>query len=275
MALVFAFLPDLVASSRLRRAIDFAATAGAVGQIIDVRSWHQAEVFAGRAIPQIFIFDPLDPVGQNAEDYVHFHELYPSVVLLPYSTFAGRTHRLMLLLAGLGVQTAVTRDEDDGLVQFKDALETTLVQIVAGEIVDGIRELVPVHLLQVVRQLVSHSHRPLDPGAFAKLVHRHPNTLREQLRAARLPPVNKLIVWSRLFHAASLLADGRRSVENVAHALDFPAPAALRNQLKRYAGMTPRQVRLGGGIPALVECFNQRHQTGCWEVGGCSAGAAD
>jgi AraC-like DNA-binding protein len=271
VALVFAFLPDLVASSRLRRAVDFAATTGAVHQIVYVTSWNEAEVCAGRATPQIVVFDPLDPPRQSAEEYLHFHELYPSVVLLPYSTFAGRTHRLMLFLASLGVQAVVTRDEDDGLAQFSQALETTLTQTVASEIVDKLRELVPVHLLHVVRQLVSHSARPLDPGAFAKLVHRHPNTVREQLRAAGLPPINKMIVWSRLFHAASLLADGRRSVENVAHALGFPTPAALRNQLKRYAGMTPNQVRLGGGVPALVELFTERHRTGSWEVGGSSA----
>jgi AraC-like DNA-binding protein len=267
MALVLAWLPDPVAFTRLRRAVGLDAASRAVHQIIPVHGWDQAGACAARSAPQILVFDPFESGPAAMEACSHFHARFPSVALLPYAHFAGRTHRQLLPLATLGIRAVVSRDEDDDPLTLREVLEALLTSTVVGDVLDRIRDVVPPPLLPMVRGLISAAHRPLAPREVAgRLAHRHPNTLREHLRAAGLPPVNKLIVWSRLFHAANLLADVSRSVENVAHTLEFPSPSALRNQLQRYAGLTPRQVRAGGGTRAVVERFLERYRTASWDV---------
>jgi AraC-like DNA-binding protein len=271
MALVLALLPDTVAASRLRRAVNMDAASRSVHRILYVNEWDQAVYCAAVSAPQILVFDPFDPAPAVSDDCAVFHERFSSVALLPYASFDGRTHRQLLSLAALGIKRVVSRDEDDGPLAFRAALESLLTVTVVGEVLRQIQGVVPAHLLPTVRGLVSAAHRPIGPREVAeKIAHIHPNTLREHLRAAGLPPVNKLIVWSRLFHAANLLSDRTRSVENVALTLDYPSSSALRNQFQRYAGMTPQEVRAGGGIVAVTERFLDRRQTGCWEVSGLS-----
>lgn len=104
-------------------------------------------------------------------------------------------------------------------------------------------------------ELVQTAAQPLTPADAARLYHGHANTLRVHLRAAGLPPLNQIIVWARLFRAAHLLGDPARAVESVAAALAYPSANALRNQLDRYAGLCPREVRAAGGLPALLQAF--------------------
>jgi AraC-like DNA-binding protein len=251
------------------------AASRSVHRILHVHQWEQASYCAAVSAPQILVFDPFEPAPVTGDECAVFHERFPSVALLPYASFDGRTHRQLLPLAALGIKTVVSRDEDDGPLAFRAALESLLTVTVVGEVMRQIQGVVPANLLPTVRGLVSGAHRPLGPREVAgKIAHIHPNTLREHLRAAGLPPVNKLIVWSRLFHAANLLSDPARSVENVALTLEYPSSSALRNQLQRYAGMTPQEVRAGGGVVAVTERFMDRHRAGSWEVSGLSTRGA-
>jgi AraC-like DNA-binding protein len=130
---------------------------------------------------------------------------------------------------------------------------------VVGLVMDDLDALLPPRLEAWMRQLLVEAHRSLAPADAASLYHAHTNTLRQHLRGAGLPPVNKMIIWARLFHAAHLLAEPARSVESVAFALDFASATALRNELRRYAGMTPAEVRRGGGLLSLLARFRERY----------------
>jgi AraC-like DNA-binding protein len=266
MALVLSLLRDPVASARLRRAVELHVLSKSFHRIVFVDGWHEAETQAAELAPHVLVLDPFES-GQHAlSACARFHERFPSVALLPYGSFVGRTQQL-LDLAALGVQTVVSRDEDDDPVSFSELLGIVLARNVAGAVLLELGGVVPVPLEPVMRRLLLGAHHRLSPSEVSMLAHRHVNTLREHLRAAGLPPVNKLIVWCRLFHAGNLLADRERSVENVAYTLDFPSPSALRNQLGRYAGMTPQEVRARGGLRAVVARFLERHRAGSWDVG--------
>jgi hypothetical protein len=51
------------------------------------------------------------------------------------------------------------------------------------------------------------------------------------------------------------MEEGGRTLEQVALRLEFPGAAALRNMLARYTGLTPREVREGGGVRAVLAAF--------------------
>jgi AraC-like DNA-binding protein len=270
MAVMMAFLPDRVSADRLRRAVALDAASNAVHQVIYVDSWEAVE----DCTAQVLVFDPFESGPHPVEAAARFQDRFPSVALVPYGRFRGRTHRELILLMPLGVPAVVTRDEDDHASAFRGTLESALTRTVVGKVVGELGAVVPAHLVPLLRRMISSAHTRLDPGDVAKLSHRHPNTLREHLREAGLPSVNKLIVWCRLFQAGNLLGDDQRSVENVAFTLDFPSASALRNQLLRYTGMTPLQIRAAGGLVPLFSQFRERHRTGCWELGPSSTFSA-
>ncbi len=71
-----------------------------------------------------------------------------------------------------------------------------------------------------------------------------------------------------LFQAAYRLGDTPRTVENVALSLGFASASALRNQLRRYAGVTPHELRPGASLEVLLEEFRERWRVGNWALYG-------
>lgn len=169
-----------------------------------------------------------------------------------------------LQLGLMGVRQLVMRDRDDGPAAFAYALAEARAEWLPARVFTAVGDLIPPHLRALMHQMVTHADRVLSPARAAALYRRHPNTLREHLRTAGLPSVNKLVVWARLFRAAHLLEDQGRSVENVAGALAFVSSSGLRNQLRRYTGLTASELRTGGGLNFLLARFRVQHECGCW-----------
>lgn len=269
MALLLVLLPDPALLARVRRAIQ---TDRLRHRLLVAGSWSELHDLASRSAPQLAIVDPYPAGGFALDACAGFRAAFPSVALLPYGDFTRGSARDVLRLAALGVREIVVRDQDDDPVMLKLILTELLAGSGVGPVLQEVEDLFPGHLLPWMSHLLSAASRHLAPDDAAHLYHRHPNTLREHLQAAGLPPVNKLIVWVRLFHAAHLLADPARSVEDVALSLDYPSVNALRNQLQRYVGLMPREVRARGGLPLLLTAFRERHRTGRWEVGAALPG---
>jgi AraC-like DNA-binding protein len=62
---------------------------------------------------------------------------------------------------------------------------------------------------------------------------------------------------SRLLLVGHYLGAGNIPVQAIAHQLDFPSATALRNLLKRYTGLRPRDVRAGGGLMPVLAAFTR------------------
>lgn len=270
MPLLLARLDDPTAVARLHAATQMDIAGYRQHRCVFARTWNEMQALALAGSPQIAVFDPCRGRGLELDECRRFHTKFPSVSLVPYGRFDGVHPREILALAELSVSDVVVRDVDDGIARFRCVLSLALSGSVCGIALAGLEGIIPPHLVPFARELLLRAHRPLTPRCAAQLYHRHPNTLREHLRAAGLPPVNKLIIWSRLFHAAHLLDDRGRSIENVALALEFPSPSALRNQLLRYTGLTPQQIRAAGGLRAVVAAVHVRHSSGSWEARGSS-----
>jgi AraC-like DNA-binding protein len=267
MAVLLTLLPDAVARARLKSALRMDGERRARHDMLTVESWAEMREVALHSPVHLTIFDPYTCGKLDLESVRLFHEQFPSVALLAYGDFARCSVRDAVRLVRVGVQEIAIRGEDDNPLNLRNLIAGALTHSVAGVVLAALRDLLPTHLAPLIRQLLSLTNEPLTPGKIAKLYHRHPNTLREHLSAAGLPPVNKLIVWIRLFHVAHLLEHGPRSVENVAWSLGFTSASALRNQLHRYAGLTPQELRVQNGLGLLLTEFRMRCQVGNWAVG--------
>jgi AraC-like DNA-binding protein len=221
-----------------------------------------------RSPAHVTFFDAYASGALDLDSVALFHEQFPSIALIAYGDFARRSVRDTVRLVRVGVWDIVIRGEEDNPLKLRDLVGEALAPSLVGGALPKLRDLLPAHLVPLFRQLLSVADRPLTPTDVARLYHRHPNTLRQHLRAAGLPPLNKLIVWMHLFHAAYRLGDTVRSFESVALSLGFPSASALRNQLRRYAGVTPHELRTGDGVDMLLREFRERWRVSNWALGG-------
>jgi AraC-like DNA-binding protein len=82
--------------------------------------------------------------------------------------------------------------------------------------------------------------------AVSRAMHISRRTLYDWCVEARLPRPEEIIGWCRLLHAAERIAYARLTAVRTADELGFPSASALRNQLKRYTGLRPRELSNNG-----------------------------
>lgn len=264
MCLLLVLLPDNVMLARLRHAVGSGRSTHAGLRIANATSWLELHHLALQSAPSLAVVDPYASGRFDLHQCSEFRRAFPADTLLPYVSCT--RVRDVLRLASLGIREVVVRDQDDTPLSFRQLITAALESSAPDRVINDLKHLFPVQLLPLLHEMLLRANCPLRPAAVANLYHRHPNTVREHLRAAGLPTVNRLIVWTRLFLAAHLLESPSRTVEYVALALEFSSASALRNQLKRYAGLTPQDIREGGGLKLLLNAFQERHRHGRWMV---------
>jgi AraC-like DNA-binding protein len=252
-----AFLPDPVAQRRLSDAAKLGCAPCEPEPVRFASDWREMHELALDWLAHLAVFDPYAAGELDVDSCAEFAEAFPSCPLFAYGAFPRRAEEDVFRLTKLGVRGIGTRGYEMPTalrLQLTEAMEHTVVGAVLAALEDRLTN----DLARLLRHLLSRVHQPLSPAAAARLYHSHERTLRGHLRCAGLPPINSLIVWFRLLHAAHLLQDSARSIENVALRLEFASVNSFRNQLQRYAGVSPSELRVRGGFQYLLEEFCRR-----------------
>jgi AraC-like DNA-binding protein len=79
----------------------------------------------------------------------------------------------------------------------------------------------------------------------------HRKTLVNHCAQTGFPPPGWLLGWCRLLLAGHYLGMTTWTVESIARELGFSTATALRNMLKRYTELSPREVRVQGGLALM------------------------
>jgi len=251
-----AFLSEATARQRVADALAGSYPAG-TSSLTFVSCWREAHL-AGLSSPlELLVFDPYADGLFQGEPVATFAEQFGSCGLVAYARFPRGCAGQVLELSRSGVHAVVTRDVDDGPAELGRVLKSVLE---CRALAQG-RAIWEAHTPASVRGLLPRLLRaPQDavtPDSAGRMWHAHPKTIRSHLRRAGLPPLGKLIVWSRLLQACQLLQDAGRSVENVALVLGFASANGFRNQLLRYTGLRPSDVRRPGGMATVLRRFEQ------------------
>lgn len=257
MARIIALLPHPAAAERLRAAMAPDCTRAGGAELAFARSWGDLLCQARVQPPDLVVFDP-DAAPDGVERCEELHKHQPSVALLPYGKFEGGRARILLRLSAVGVHDVVIRGSDDQPPALRERVRSVLSSRFAAVVTARVGDLFPEPLHPLLAHLLANACTPLDPQRVGRSQFCHPKTLRVRLRHAGLPSLNRLIVWTRLFFAAHLLADGRRSPEQVARDIGYPSAAAFRAQVQRYAGIHVRELRTAHGLDRLLERFRAR-----------------
>jgi AraC-like DNA-binding protein len=124
-------------------------------------------------------------------------------------------------------------------------------------ILETVHRHAPRQLVGLFDFLAHAAVRPITVEQASKGVRVPRRTLGDQLKRAGLPPMERLIGWMRLLHAAWKLDGPSRTVDSVAAELEFKSGSALRHMVKRYTGRTPSEIWKEGGFPFLLAKFEQ------------------
>ncbi|HEX8696460.1 MAG TPA: hypothetical protein VF746_28840 [Longimicrobium sp.] len=254
MARVLALLPHPAAAERLRAALAPDARREPPCELAFAPAWGELLRQARVRPPDVVVFDP----DAGVEGCEELHAAQPAVALLPYGRFDGERARVLLRLSRLGVREVLIRGRDDDPPAIRAHVAELLWRPLVDEVTGALGDLFPDSLQPLLLHLLSNAAAPLDPARAARSQFCHAKTLRARLRRAGLPSLNRLIVWTRLFHAAHLMASAGRSAEQAARAIGYPSAAALRTQVHRYAGLRVRDLRRPGGLRRLLEAFRKR-----------------
>lgn len=245
---LLALLPDHEARARVRRAMGGT----------DVRFVEEAdellEHVALRASAAVLV-SALDPTGMTTAPLVRrIREGFRSTVIVGYCE-SGRASADIASLVRAGVDDLVFRGTDDERLVLPEILMRAVQHGVAMQVMEELRDALPVAVQPIVAHLLERAGDPptVDGTAAALGVHR--KTLVNRVARAGLPAPSTLLAWARLLAAARLLEDAGRSVERVAHVLNFESPNALRNMLKRHTGLRPLEVREQGGLCCVLRLF--------------------
>ena len=181
---------------------------------------------------------------------------FPNVSIIGYWE-AGRTpSSAMVSLVQAGAHQVIVHPHDDALCAFKTALQDAQRLAVADFVIAAIADAVPAIGRPLMELYLRGADGPMPVTEAARQLGVHRKTLRNRMDAAGLPAPADLRAWCRLFMAGRLLEEGGRTVESVAHQLEFTTGSALRNLIKRRTGLAPYMLRDAGGLQYLVACFN-------------------
>jgi AraC-like DNA-binding protein len=179
----------------------------------------------------------------------------PGLSLIGYCAAGHEFSSEILELASAGIHELMFK----GLDESKNVLASVLARAKHATSAETVLAAVLPHVsesaIPYVSYCVHHARNDFDVEELAAAFGLHRKTLVQRLREADLPTPSALIAWCRLFVVAHLLHGGGRAVDDVAIALDFPSPGALRNLVKRYTGARPLELRARGGVRAVLSHF--------------------
>jgi transcriptional regulator GlxA family with amidase domain len=164
----------------------------------------------------------------------------------------------ILAMAQAGVHELIIQGFDDAGIALRTVAESASRRCAATRVLSELESDVPADALPFVRFCLERSSVKLTVTDAATYLGVHRKTLVYRLARTTLPPPSTMIGWCRLFVAAHMLEDPRRSVASVALALDFSSGAALRGMLRRYTGLRPQELRECGGLALLISTFRRQ-----------------
>lgn len=259
MPLLVTLLPHPIARARLAKALQVERRDGVKHRVQHTDNWRELEALTASQTVHTAVVDVYDHGRLDLTGCVEFRRKFPNVPLLPYSDFTTDRISDVLALVRIGVPAVVVLGGNDGPSALRAILSEVSSLTVFGLVQRALQERVPAALMPVVNHLLENPNSASRTSDISKVLHCHPVSLRRRLRAAGLPPPEKLAIWIRLISAAHLLSDRSRSVESVAHSLDFPSVCGMRNQFRRYMGVSPSDLRNKDGAALGVEIFLNDH----------------
>ena len=146
---------------------------------------------------------------------------------------------------------------DDAGIALRHIIEAAQQASVGERAAEELMRVVPAKLAPIVSHVTRYpATQRVSEVADALGYHR--KTLVNHCAQAAFVAPHELVCWCRLAVAGELMARSGRTIEAIAHQLDFSSDTGLRNMMKRYTGLKASEVRERGGARCVVAVMRQR-----------------
>src|SRR6476661_445900 len=193
--------------------------------------------------------------------YEQFRAKYPHVPVVALFLQGVSAHRGTLAMGRAGVTELLSVD---GLLDV-DALCLALGRChtdgISHHVWQECSPRLPDALVTLLKTALRGAHQPLTASTLAAAAGMHERSLRKYCEDARIPSPQWIIGWARLLMAGHFLDEPGRTILQVAELLRYPSSCALRNQIRRYSGLSPRQLRARGSTKCLCEALERAAQS--------------
>ena len=194
-----------------------------------------------------------------------FHRRAATVPVCVYLTLRPDVVQEVMHLAVRGIVTDVIIPGTDNLRQrLRALLRHAHVRDEEVALRRVWRMWTPPEARDIVAACMAASHGVASVGDVARRLSRSPRTVERQVTQAGLPPVHRVLRWSRLLRAAHRLERPGANIKQIAAELGYPSSHALAQRLHRHTGLTLTELRTGGfgGLSAYVQARLLAARTG-------------
>lgn len=157
----------------------------------------------------------------------------------------------MYRLGAIGTVELVLETPAPTIASWERALRTTSFKAHAERILDLAQVPMPREFEVLMRRAIRLSFRPARLPDFAKACQMHERSLRKYCARLTLPEPQRILVWARLLTSAYFVERFAMDVSDVALALGFASPDALRKLIRRTLGVSVLAVSDGGFFDAV------------------------
>jgi AraC-like DNA-binding protein len=211
----------------------------------------------------LLITVPGDAELDRMAAYQRFRGLYPNVPVVALFIQGVSSHRGTMVLGRVGVTDLVSVEGELDAEVLRRALTRAHASGVSHRVWDECRPRLPDTLVTLLKTALRIAHQPITAHALAAAAGIPERSLRKLCEDAAIPSPQWIIGWARLLVAAYYLDEPGRTILQVAELLQFTSSCALRNQLRRYTGWSPRELRAQGSTVVLcraVERAAEQHR---------------
>jgi AraC-like DNA-binding protein len=180
---------------------------------------------------------------------------FPSISIAVYTDCSPAAVRELLELSKVGVDEVLIRNVDDARTSLRNVVSAAKRRRADDAVLEVLTARTSEHVRPILEYILRRANRPITVEEVARGLGVHRKTLLNRLSAVGSPCPSALVSWCRLIAASRLLQDPGRSVEQVAQLVGFGSASALRNMLRRHAGMAPSEVRARGYCSDLVDAL--------------------
>ena len=185
---------------------------------------------------------------------IELARLYPSMATVLIAT-ERMSPGILFRLGKAGVSGLVLLPVDGMVRDLPGAIRKSLHRSTASTVLRVVSPSLRRREQEAVRWALEGAQRGWRAEEIARRVGFTRPHLSAGLRDYGMPSPGHLLVWARLLHAGSWLADPGRTAESVSRQLGYSSGAAFRRALKNYVGAIPTAVSAGGGLAVVLERF--------------------
>ena len=242
--------------ARLQEALRPSASAPEIGVLHAFDRIELLEVALQRSHFDVLVIEPTDAEGRSTEEMIRsIRERFPRLSVLGHVTMKPGMSSQVLSFARAGVHELIVAGIDDCAMVLRHALQLAARRCLAEEVFAEVSASLPREAATLVRYCLEHASEAPTIDDISRALGVHRRTLVNRMQHAMLPPPSELWAWSRVLLAARYLEVDGRSVEWVALTVGYPSANALRNALKRYTGLVPRELREDDGFARATLAF--------------------